>query len=80
VKECAKECFIEKKKCRRKSCKYWIKYGKEYNCSLVSIALNGSMTLQETGDRLGISAVRVKQIQDKAIKKIKNNSDTDVLS
>ena len=80
MKECAKECFIEKKKCRRKSCKYWIKYGEEFNCSLVSIALNGSMTLQETGDRLGISAVRVKQIQDKAIKKIKNNSDTDVLS
>ena len=80
MKECAKECFNKKTECEVKDCKYWIKYGKEFNCSLVSIALNGSMTLQETGDRLGISAVRVKQIQDKAIKKIKNNSDTDVLS
>tara|TARA_R110000824_G_scaffold161972_4_gene337502 strand:- start:1057 stop:1356 length:300 start_codon:yes stop_codon:yes gene_type:complete len=78
--DCAKECFNKKKKCRRKSCKYWIKYGEEFNCSLISIALNGSMTLQQTGDRLGISAVRVKQIQDKVIKKIKNDSDADVLN
>ena len=80
MKECAKKCLIEKRKCRRKSCKYWIKYGEEYNCALVSIELNGSMTLQETGDRLGISAVRVKQIQDKTIKKIKFLSEFDVLN
>ncbi len=49
----------------------WIKYGEEYNCALISIEMNGNMTLQETGERLGISAVRVKQIQDKTLKKIK---------
>ncbi len=80
MKECALECFSKKNKCNVKNCKYWIKYGKEFNCSLLSIALNGSMTLQQTGERLGISAVRVKQIQDKAIKKIKFLSDFDVLS
>jgi len=79
VKECAKKCLIERRKCRRKSCKYWIKYGEEYNCVLVSIELNGSMTLQQTGERLGISDVRVKQIQDKTIKKIKFLREFDVL-
>ena len=80
MKECARDCLIERRKCRRKSCKYWIKYGEEYNCALVSIELNGNMTLQETGDRLGISAVRVKQIQDKTIKKIIFLSEFDVLN
>lgn len=80
MRECARDCLIERRKCRRKNCKYWIKYGEEYNCALISIELNGNMTLQETGDRLGISAVRVKQIQDKTIKKIKFLSEFDVLN
>ena len=79
MRECAKECVVKKKKCRKKSCRYWIKYGEEYNCALISIEMNGNMTLQETGERLGISAVRVKQIQDKTLKKIKFLSDFDVL-
>ena len=79
MKECAIECLLKGKNCRKKSCRYWIKYGKEYNCALVSIELNGSMTLQQTGERLGISAVRVKQIQDKTLKKIKFLREFDVL-
>ena len=40
------------------------------NCLFESIKRNDAMTLREAGDRLGISYVRVKQIQDKALKKI----------
>jgi len=42
--------------------------------------MNGDMTLHQVGERLGLSFVRVKQIQDKCIEKIKLLTDQDVLS
>jgi len=77
--KCAKEHYEAQLACANSQCRYWINYGKEYNCALLSIELNGSMTLQQTGERLGISAVRVKQVQDKTLKKIKFLSVFDVL-
>ena len=79
MRECALECFKKKKECDQIHCRYWINHGEEYNCVLLSIELNGDMTLQQTGERLGISAVRVKQIQDKTLKKINFLSVFDVL-
>ena len=35
------------------------------------------MTLREVGDRLGLSYVRVKQIEDKLLKKIKPEFESD---
>ena len=58
--------------CAKSGCKYFIDYDEEYNCTLVSIYENGRMTLREIGDRLGISFARVKQIEAKALQKIKN--------
>ena len=44
---------------------------------MIAIDKNGRMTLREVGDRLGISFVRVKQIenaaQKKLLKRINNN-------
>jgi DNA-directed RNA polymerase specialized sigma subunit len=60
----------EDTKCKEKECRMWIDHEEEYNCSLVSIKRNGDMTLHEVADRLKISYVRVKQIQDKALKKV----------
>jgi DNA-directed RNA polymerase specialized sigma subunit len=37
----------------------------------VSIEKHGQLTLKEAAKRLGVSHVRIKQIQDKALKKIK---------
>jgi DNA-directed RNA polymerase specialized sigma subunit len=39
---------------------------------LIAVEKHGSMTLREVSERLGISFVRVKQIQDKAVKKLSN--------
>ena len=36
---------------------------------------NGKMSLRETADRLGVSFVRVKQIQDKAVEKLTGKID-----
>ncbi|MEK9768798.1 MAG: sigma factor-like helix-turn-helix DNA-binding protein [Betaproteobacteria bacterium] len=37
---------------------------------MISVDKHGTLTLREVAERLGVSYVRIKQIQDKAIKKI----------
>jgi len=70
MRECAAECVKQNKKCKNKECRLWIKHKDDHNCSLIAIDRNGEMTLHQVGERLDISYVRVKQIQDIAIKKI----------
>ena len=70
MKPCLLTCRKLNIACPIQECRYWIDYSTEKNCTLESISLNGSMTLRESAERLGISYVRVKQIQDKALKKI----------
>jgi predicted transcriptional regulator len=72
MKNCCDCCVINDTACPMKNCKYWIKYKDDLNCSLIAIEKHGSMTLREVSERLGISFVRVKQIQDKALKKLSN--------
>ena len=67
---CSKECLSEGKQCKKTSCRMWIDYGEDKNCSLISIYLNGNMTLDEISKRLEISIVRVSQIEKAALKKL----------
>jgi len=69
--DCSARCFLTKEPCVNKNCKSWISYEEEQNCSLVSIYINGRMTLKQISERLGISIPRVKQIETKAIEKLK---------
>ena len=69
--ECSRTCMSSKKSCKKTSCRFFINYNKEFNCALVAIYENGPMTLREIGDRLGISFARVKQIEQKALSKIR---------
>jgi DNA-directed RNA polymerase sigma subunit (sigma70/sigma32) len=48
----------------------WIEHKDDYNCALIAIEKNGDMTLHEVAERLKISYVRVKQIQDKTLRKV----------
>ena len=68
--KCKEEIILNDKVCCNKNCRYWIDYEEDKNCSLVSVDLHGSMTLHESAKRLNLSYVRVKQIQDKTIKKL----------
>ena len=70
MRACLKVCEDLNVECPIKECQYWMGYSTELNCALKSVSVNGHMTLREVGERLGISFVRVKQIQDKALKKI----------
>ena len=74
---CLEKCKKDKKACRNNSCRMWIDYKKDLNCVLETIEKNGSLTLRETAERLGISFVRVKQIEDKALKKLSRKAIID---
>ena len=75
MKKCSSKCYSEGISCDRKGCRHWISFEEENNCCLVSIYLNGDMTLEQISERLGISIPRVQQIQNKALAKL-NNADT----
>ena len=73
---CAHQCIKDGQPCQASTCRFSIDYEEEYNCSLISIYENGELTLREIAKREGISFARIKQIQDKALFKIrKTNSD-----
>ncbi len=74
LRQCARDCMSSKKKCRKHDCRLWIDFPVEYNCCLISIYENGSMTLREIGERVGVSFARIKQIETEALKKMKKNS------
>jgi DNA-directed RNA polymerase sigma subunit (sigma70/sigma32) len=73
MKECSTKCMDTATPCEQKECKHWIDYKKEQNCSLISIYINGPMTLRQVAERLGISYARVKQIESGALKKIRRH-------
>jgi hypothetical protein len=71
------KCLEDAKKngspCQQKECRKWIDYPFEFNCVLETVNSAGGkrLTLRECSKRLNISFVRVKQIEDKALKKLK---------
>jgi len=68
--KCLEDCRKENKACRDKECRLWIDFKKDLNCISMSVGSHGPLTLRETARRLGISFVRVKQIEDEAKKKL----------
>ena len=60
----------KKKNCKKEQCRCWIDYPDDDNCIYTAIEKNGAMTLEEVAKRLGISFVRVSQIEKEAIKKL----------
>lgn len=70
MKKCLKRCVDLKVSCPNKECRSWIDYEQDYNCVFWTVQENGEMTLREVAKRLNISFVRVKQLEDQALKKI----------
>jgi hypothetical protein len=69
--ECSRKCMELDTCCPNEDCKYWIDYEDENNCTLVSIFQNGPMTLRQVGERNRLSFARIKQIETRALNKIK---------
>jgi hypothetical protein len=70
---CSMECMKNKTPCKQTECRMFIDFEEEYNCTLVSIWENGPMTLRQIGERIGVSFARIKQIETKALKKMRKN-------
>jgi DNA-directed RNA polymerase sigma subunit (sigma70/sigma32) len=75
MNECTKKCILNKNECDRKDCRMWIDYRDDLNCALITVYNGkGPMTLEEVSKRFNLSIVRIKQIQDKALQKLKKNA------
>ena len=71
MRDCAKLCMVEEETCGNKNCRLWLDYEEDLNCTLIAVDKHGPMTLREISERENLSFVRVKQIQDQAMAKLK---------
>lgn len=71
MKDCVKEVAITKKPCCNKDCRLHLDFEKDLNCTDIAVRKYGPMTLQQIGDRHGISIVRAKQLVDESLSKLK---------
>jgi len=71
MKKCSETCVKYEVSCPVTDCRYWIDYEEDLNCTFIAVKKNGAMTLRQISDRIGVSFVRVKQIEDKLKEKLK---------
>ena len=76
ISESSKDLCFEvykscQKNCTQKNCRYWHDLSESNNC-IINKSNNNPHTLQEIGDILGITRMRVCQIEKRIIKKLKN--------
>ena len=74
MRKCASDSMENDSVCNKEDCNLWIKYGEDLNCTLISVKKHGRLGLKEVGERLGISYVRVSQIEKEAFKKLKKKN------
>ena len=71
MKQCIKECYLARVPCENRNCRMHIEYEEDLNCTVIALKKHGPMTLEEIGKRHQISTVRVKQIVDATLLKLK---------
>jgi|TARA_R110000824_G_scaffold20034_1_gene76293 hypothetical protein len=69
--KCKEDIISQQIPCTNTECRKWMNYDKDLNCCLVSVERHGNLTLVQVAERLGVSHVRIKQIQDKALERIR---------
>ncbi len=57
--------------CQRCECRLWQDYPEDRNCANVTVYEHGPLTLAETAKRMGLSLSRIKQIEQRALEKLK---------
>ena len=70
---CSDVCVKYDVGCPNNDCRHWLDYEEDLNCTLIAVDKHGKMTLREVAKRLDVSFVRIKQIQDKAVKRLTKN-------
>lgn len=71
MRECAKLCQKLDVSCPNTDCRMYLDYEDDLNCTLIAVEKHGAMTLRDLAPRLGVSFVRVKQIEDTIMKKLR---------
>lgn len=71
-KTCTEACTKLEESCPNKDCRNWMNYEDDLNCAVIAANKHGELTLRQVSDRIGLSFVRVKQLEDEAKKKIKD--------
>lgn len=71
MRECIKEAYVSRTCCQNRECRLHIEFEPDLNCTMIAVKKNGPMTLEEIGKRHQISTVRVKQIVDATLQKLK---------
>ena len=71
MRNCVKECYLARECCENRDCRLHIEFPGDLNCTMIAVKKNGPMTLEEIGNRHQISTVRVKQIVDATLHKLK---------
>ena len=73
--KCVEETYNSNFPCPLTACRFWLNYKEDLNCTHIAIYKHGSLKLQEIGDRLQLTAARIKQLEEISLKKIfkKNN-------
>ena len=78
-RECASACQKHAVSCPNSDCRHWMDYEDDLNCSLIAVDKHPEgLTLREIGERLGISFVRVCQIERAAAQKLKKRIEKPV--
>lgn len=70
-KGCTDVCRVDKQPCTRENCRHWMDYSDDLNCSIIAAEDHGPMTLEEISKRMGVTLVQIKNIQDRAMDKMK---------
>ena len=74
-KTCVEACKTLEESCPNTDCRSWIDFEEDLNCINVCVEKNGPLTLREVSKRLGCSFVRVKQIEETVLEKLKSEFD-----
>jgi hypothetical protein len=68
--QCKTTCLRTGTSCDKSECRHHVEYEEDLNCSLIAVDKHGEMTLDEVSKRLGLTLVRIKQIEEKALIKL----------
>ncbi len=71
MRHCVEECYLAKEACQNRECRMNIDYEEDLNCTIIAVKKHGPMTLEEIGKRHKVSTVRIKQIVDATLLKLK---------
>ena len=69
--QCVRQCYGDRTPCTQNECRLHIDYPEDLNCTLIAVKKHGPMTLEQIGRRHQVSTVRIKQIVDATLRKLK---------